>query len=138
MNANATGLKYLKAKSATFSVARGDILAVKLHSSEGDIGHTVLSSAWEYHAAPAFEVFPGKVISSVTKKTGKKHLIRAHLSTTSSVRMSFKFQEPGIANVKVRATNPVFTQYNGNKYIHVQVSHSSWDLYLKLFFDVEI
>ena len=106
-------------------MARGDILAVKLQSSEGDIGHTVLSTAWEYHVTTASEVFPGKVLSSVTKKTGKKHLIRAHLSTTSSVGMSVKFQEPGIANVKVTATNTEFPAYIGNKYIHVQVSHSS-------------
>ena len=124
LNANSTGLKYFKAKSANFAVNRGDVLAFKLDTNEGDIGYTVLSTAWEYHASPASEVFPGSELSSLTKKTGKKHLIRAHLSTTSSIRMSVKFLEPGFANVVVKATNPAFTEYSGNKYVHVQVSCS--------------
>lgn len=124
LNANATGLKYFKAKSANFAVNRGDVLAFKLYKTEGDIGYTVLPTAWEYHVSSASEVFPGSVLSGLTKKIGKKHLIRAHLSTTSSIRMSVKFLEPGIANVVVKAKSPAFAEYSGNKYVHVQVSCS--------------
>lgn len=124
LNANSTGLKYLKARSASFEVERGDVLAFILLSGEGDIGHATEVTNWEYHATVAGEVFPGTQITVSQTKLSLKHNIRAHLSTTSKVRISHKFTEPGFASLKIKATNPRYSEYQSEKYFHVQVSGS--------------
>lgn len=132
LNADSVGLKYLKAKSAGFEVERGDVLAIKLTSGEGDLGHSTDATAWEYHASPLSEVFPGTVISSVTSKPTIKHNVRAHFSTTSKFKIDAKFVEAGFAYIQVEATNPKFAKYVDRKYFHVQVRMNNIFIFLNI------
>ena len=119
--ANTTGLKFFKLKSTNIEVQRGDVLGLKLSSSEGDVSHTTSASATEYHFSVATDIFPGMTIPRTSTSKTITHMITAHLSTTSSFKMTTTFAEVGVGNVKVTAKHPTLAPYIGNKYVQIQV-----------------
>ena len=122
---NATGLVYLKVVAPSLEVERGDVLGLMLNPSGGDISHTVMPNATSYHVNSTGSVFPGTQFTSGLQLKNIQHLIVAHLSTTSTIKLKTKFKEHGLARIHVTAENDISSNYFTNTYVHVQVSDAS-------------
>ena len=98
------------------------MLGLMLNPSGGDISHIAMPNVTSYYVNSTDNVFPGTQFSPGLQTKNIQHLIVAHLSTTSTIKMKTKFKEHGVARIHVVASNGIQADYFTNTYVNVQVS----------------